>query len=255
MTEMNRLELAKNLIQYQFPPDTPGKHYGFNIYALLNGDEVMLIDTAYEKHASAVAADLGNEGRWVNCVVISHFHEDHIMGLRALPTVPIFGSERFSVTLENHPPVGGRDKIVPTGLLRDGSNLTFGTSSLRFLSTPGHSMCSLCTVIDEKFIHVADNFMASNQGKPILPWATLEEFPAQIRSLKKIRTLSHLTLLPSHGAAVSGRRVVEREIDLRLHYLETVIENPVPLSIDEVKGGCAAGFLHVEWHNHHIGAI
>jgi len=254
MHEMKRFELGDRLIRYQFPPAAAGKHYGFNIYAMLNGAEAMLIDAGYEQHASAVLADLQSRGLSVTGVIASHFHEDHIMGVRVLPGARLLGSERFSETFAQHPPDGGPEQFTPGHLLRDGSSMTFGRFSLRFLSTPGHSPCSLCTCIDQDFIHVADNFLASNEGEPILPFAKLADFQDQILSLKKIRRTSHLTLLPGHGASVVGRELVEREIDRRLGYLEAVVDSPVPPTRQDVADGCAAGFLHAEWHEHNIGA-
>jgi glyoxylase-like metal-dependent hydrolase (beta-lactamase superfamily II) len=255
MHEMKRFELADHLIRYQFPPGAAGKHYGFNIYAMLNGAEAMLIDSGYERHAGAVLADLQSRGVSVTGVIASHFHEDHIMGLRVLPGARVLGSERFSETLAQHPPDGGPEQFTPDRLLRDGSSMTFGRFSLRFLSTPGHSPCSLCTCIDQDFIHVADNFLASNEGEPILPFAKATDFPDHILSLKRIRRMSHLKLLPGHGAAVDGREVVEREVDRRLHYLETVADGPATPTLQDVADGCAAGFLHTEWHDHNIGIV
>ena len=43
--------IGPNLYQYQFPPEE-GHLYGFNLYALLSGDEALLIDTAYKEQAA-----------------------------------------------------------------------------------------------------------------------------------------------------------------------------------------------------------
>ena len=61
---LKKILLTNNLYQYQFP-SFDNQHFGFNIYALINGSEALLIDTAFENHAAAVLEDLKKEGFWV----------------------------------------------------------------------------------------------------------------------------------------------------------------------------------------------
>ena len=74
---MNKIKLSDGLYQYQFPA-FDNQHFGFNIYALINANEALLIDTAFESHAIAVLDDLKKAGVEITKVVFSHFHPDHI---------------------------------------------------------------------------------------------------------------------------------------------------------------------------------
>ena len=58
---MKKIKITEGLYQFQFPP-FENQHFGFNIYALINGQEALLIDTAFEQHAKQVREDL-NKGR------------------------------------------------------------------------------------------------------------------------------------------------------------------------------------------------
>ena len=97
---MEKTAIAKNLVQYQFPPN-PGTHFGFNIFALLAGADALLIDAGFEKHATAVRDDLARGGCRPRQIIISHFHDDHISGLKALPKLAVLGSGRYQTSLSS----------------------------------------------------------------------------------------------------------------------------------------------------------
>ena len=63
---MFKKQLSEGVILYTFNPDT-GRHFGYNITALIDENKAILIDTAYEEQAL--------------------IHDDHIYGLKVLPKV------------------------------------------------------------------------------------------------------------------------------------------------------------------------
>ena len=131
--------------------------------------------------------------------------------------------------------------------MEDLGSVTFGKFTLRFLPAPGHSDCTIYTIIDERYVHVADNLMASNDGVPILPWALFDEVPAHIRSLEKLGEFKNHTLLLSHGQSITGESVAV-EVDSRLKYLRAVLEGEGEISYEQAVKDCACDFLHSEWH-------
>ncbi len=163
---MKRTALAENLYQYQFPPN-PGTHFGFNIFALVAGPDALLIDAGFEAHAAAVQEDLARDGCRPRQVIISHFHHDHISGLKALPELVVMGSGRYQATLDLYTPAEEHAHFRPTRILTDASTLQFGAFSLRFRVMPGHALCNVYTIIDDRFIHVGDDILASNEGTPL----------------------------------------------------------------------------------------
>jgi len=54
---MLKRELSPGVIEYVFEPKA-GKHFGNRITALINEDQVILIDTGYKHQAIEVAMDL-----------------------------------------------------------------------------------------------------------------------------------------------------------------------------------------------------
>lgn len=216
--------VAEQIIQYRFPSE-PGRHYGFNITALLDEENrrALLIDTAYEKQSAAVHADLVARGIGLEGVIVSHFHPDHVMGLKALPRGTVYGSVRYAETLRHHADDGERRAFTPTDPVSDDTRFTFGQLDVAFRLAPGHSPCSMYTLIGDRFLHVADNIMTSNGGLDILPWAAYELIRDHIESLEALRELSSRTLLLSHGVVLDDAQQIDAAIDNRVSYFQAVL--------------------------------
>ncbi len=211
---MTRFELGAHLVLYQFP-HRPQRHVGANVYALLDerAKAAMLIDTAYEEQARVVVCDLGERGYRVTAALISHFHEDHIVGLRALPGVRVVGSPHAGQLLAAWPDAKERVRFAPAQEVGEGTRLRFGDTVLRFECAPGHAPCSLHTWIGEDFLHVGDNLIASNEGEPVLPF--VYDAPAHVASLEQIVAHCDRTLLLGHGKPIPPVTAVA-EVELRL---------------------------------------
>ncbi len=245
---MEKLHVADGIIQYMFPPE-PGKHFGFNIVVLLDEEakRALLIDTAFEKQAAAVHADLRADGIELEGVVISHFHPDHVMGLLALPHVPIYGSERFEETVRHYTEEEERRRFTPTNPVSDDNRLVFGAFDLGFRLAPGHSPCSMHTLIGDRFVHVADNIMTSNTGGDILPWAAFDLIEDHIESLKMLYEYDERVLLLSHGVVLDAKETVRDAILNRVRYFDAVRTGDGKISYEEATEACTCDFLHKEW--------
>lgn len=245
---MNKSRLAPGVVQYQFPP-RDGKHYGFGLHVLLDEEtnSALLIDTGYEEHAAAVLADLVAMGYELKVAVISHFHPDHILGLQALPRIDIIGSPKWEDTLSHY---GTRDELavfVPTQVTAEDVGISFGRFHLSFRPAPGHAPCSQYTIIDNKFVHVADNVMTSSDGQDILPWAELGTISAHITSLELLRKFTDHTFLLSHGCVMDDRQRQIEAIDNRVRYFQNVLIGKGSFSYEQAIEGCTREFLHQEW--------
>jgi len=243
---MRRTEIGDRLFEYQFDP-APDRVYGFNLYALVADREALLIDSAYAQQAAEVRADLRSMGCSVVVVLLSHFHPDHISGVEALPEAAVWGSERYLMTLGEARPEE-RIPFPPVERLRSGASRRFGPFTLTFESAPGHSPCSLYTIINRTTIHVADNLMAANDGSPILPWAPYEAVGAHIRSLERLKALAPELVLLAHGRRIEGDEAIAAEIGDRLSYLRAVQEGDGDWSVDAATAGCTRRFLCEHWH-------
>ncbi len=248
---MLKREIASGILCYQFPP-AEGKHFGFSLYVLLDAQtrSALIIDTAYESQASAVRADLIAMGYELTTAVISHFHPDHIVGLQALPDIEIVGNARWEETLFQF---GSKDELTPffpTQVATESTTLVFGRFNLGFRPSPGHSACSHYTIIDDSFVHVADNVMTSNEGQDILPWAEFDAIADHIASLELLRTLANRTFLLSHGRTLVDEQTRIEAIDNRVRYFKNVLEGNGTYSYARATKGCTCEFLHQEWFIH-----
>jgi glyoxylase-like metal-dependent hydrolase (beta-lactamase superfamily II) len=243
---MIRTAIDDNLYQYQFAPE-PGKAYGFNLYVLVDGQDALVIDTAYEEQATSVMEDLRGRGYAVKHVIISHFHPDHISGLKAFHEAVVWGSERYRLTMDDYP-IEEQEKLPPVQTVTDSSGFRFGPFELAFRLAPGHSPCTICTTINNRYIHVADNLMASNDGEPILPWAEFEHLEKHIRSLVLLKELAPEVVLLAHGKPIEGKQNIDDEIEDRLRYLRAVKEGGGKVSVEEATAGCSRRFLCEHWH-------
>lgn len=245
---MQKIEVAAGIVQYRFSPHE-GKQYGFNLTVLRSKPkrEALLIDTGYEEHASAVRDDLMADGYSLRSVIISHFHPDHILGLTQLSNVEVLGSPRCEETLMTY---GARQEwasFAPTRHTSERHAEHFGPFELRFRFAPGHAPCSQYTLIDEGFVHVADNVMTSNDGQDILPWAPFDEISAHIQSLELLRAQRSKIFLLSHGVVLGDEEARCAAIDNRVRYFQNVLEGGGSFDYERTTRGCTCDFLHQEW--------
>ena len=245
---MNKAGIASGIVRYQFPP-REGKHYGFNLYVLLDEEtnSALLVDTGYEEHAAVVLADLRANGYELKAAVISHFHPDHILGLQALPPIEVIGSPRWEETLTQFGPREEWEMFVPAQMTLEDTEIGFGRFLLKFLRAPGHSVCSQYTLIDDTFVHVADNVMTSNDGHDILPWAEFDAISDHISSLETLREFIGRTFLLSHGCKLIDERTQLEAIDNRIRYFRNVMEGAGDFSYEQATRGCTCKYLHQEW--------
>ena len=245
---MIKTELAPGIFQYKFPP-REGKQYGFVLHVLLDEEtkSALLIDAGYEEHASAVLADLKSTGYALKAAVISHFHPDHILGLQVLPSIDIIGSPRWEETLLQYGTPDELKAFLPTQVTNEESGISFGHFQLRFRYAPGHAQCTQYTIIDNAFVHVADNVMTSNEGRDILPWAELDTIADHITSLELLREFKNHTFLLSHGCTLADEQTQLVAIDNRIRYFQNVLEGKGTFSYEQATQGCTCEFLHQEW--------
>ncbi|MCK8060264.1 MULTISPECIES: MBL fold metallo-hydrolase [unclassified Fusibacter] len=153
---MKRIMIEENMIAYQHSGETE-KNFGYNIYAFLDGQEALILDTAYSKHLTEVIKDLSQRNIKITAVLPSHYHPDHFEGIRMLEDVRIYGTQESLKTIEAFELTKEEYEIyAPTHILKDKEILTFGEHRFEFQLVKGHSECSMFILINDKYLHIGD---------------------------------------------------------------------------------------------------
>lgn len=173
--------------------------------------------------ANAVAIDPGNtvaalaellvaEGLWLEAVLLTHAHLDHIEGVAGLvqrtgAATHLHPADRFlydnvtqqarqfGMRVEEPPPIDRE--------LADGDVLTFGGLHIRVAHVPGHSPGHVLFHLPAAGIaFVGDVIFAASIGRTDLPGGDFQELIQSIR--RRVLTLPDETVLyPGHGPATT----------------------------------------------------
>jgi len=246
---MRKTEVSEGIVRYTFDP-LPGKYFGNNIIAVIDQDRVLLIDTAYEFQALQVLNDIRDSRLEIAGVIISHFHDDHMQGLKVLPRVTTYGSVHYAATLEMWTDKEEHKYFTPTVTIKDDYTISFGKNELVLTPFPGHSLCTVLTKINDKYLHIADELMFSNDGKPILPSADPLCMERHVDSLNRLKAYGSYALLPGHGPELSGKEKINHEIDNRIAYFDAILRSNSRITYKEAIRNCDCEFLHGEWHEY-----
>ncbi|MCP4646680.1 MAG: MBL fold metallo-hydrolase [bacterium] len=232
--------IENNFYNYRFPEEE-GFRYGFNLYALVDGDKVLLIDSAFRTQVKKVRKDLQSKDLKLSHVLLTHFHPDHVNGLVALdPDTVVLGSPEYKKTITKEIP----QPVTPISF---GEVFQFGNFKLAFLPAPGHSACSILIDINGRYLHVGDNLMSRYDNKAILPWVEFAHIEQHISSLEMLRDMKRDRLILSHGPELCSKAAILQAIEDRLFYLKTVLQSGGKCTWEEAVSGCSCQFVGKEF--------
>ena len=159
-------------------------------YLLGNENEAVVIDASLPP---TVYQEIAAEHGWsITHVLDTHVHADHLSRARLL-------AEGTGATL--HLPA--QDRVTfPFAAMHDGDTLTFGSSRIAALGTPGHTLESTSYLLDDAVLFTGDTLFLTGVGRPDLE-ATGEQTRIRARllhaSLARLTALSpELVILPGH---------------------------------------------------------
>ena len=243
---MIKEDLGEGIIRYVFGPAKEGQNFANTIIAIVDEEKAILLDLAFLDQASEVIKDLESKGITVESAIASHFHYDHVKGATALPkNTPIYGSELFDQTLNEN----DQKIYAPTILVTKPQTIIFGKHKIELIPFGGHSVCSLITKINDKYIHIADEIMRANSGELLLPVLNgLKEIKRQIKALEELKKYSGLFIIPAHGPIIEQSKL-EIYIKNITIYLQAVLDANGEISYEEAIKGCDCIFLQENWHS------
>jgi len=244
---MKTEQLKENVIRYHFDPQ-PGHQFAVTITALINEDKAFLIDTGYEAQVKEVMADLEAKGLTLEGVILTHFHNDHAEGLRALPKLPLYGSSKFQETLTMFTPRADHSRFTPTVKIEQPQDITFGFHRITLIPSPGHSACGMMVKLNDDLLLIGDELMAIPDGTPLLPSADWNDFKRHLASLERLKAYSTIpTIVPSHGPVFEGGQLRE-EIQKRYAYMNAIETSNGKVSYADASRASGCDFAHNEWH-------
>lgn len=252
--EMEKIKIKDNLFQYLFKEDDNGEPNSVLVCIDDAGKKALIVDTAFERLAIKVKTDLEGQGIQPEIVVLSHYHPDHAAGTPVFKDCRIYASEFYE---DNYGNCQRWDPdltfIPPTDLIKNGDSLTFGSFQLKFFNAPGHSQCSVLTLINEDVLYIGDLLMFSTDDTLSLPYISIGgSFKEYIQSLEKIKTMDYNILVCTHGHFLTDKGKITETIDDWLYYFKRVLDSMGTLPLAVCLKNDIAAYAHTEYHDNNL---
>ena len=143
----------------------------------------------------------------VEFVLLTHSHIDHVDGLRYF-TAPIYILDKgvnnlfdYNVNLyqmldSKIPYLDKKELVKP---LFDNQEIDFNGHKIKVISTEGHTNCSACFLLDNKYLFTGDTLFKESIGRTDLPTGNQREMD---KSLKKLIGLANeIIIYPGHDGS------------------------------------------------------
>lgn len=177
-----------------------------NCYALVEGDEAVLVDSG--AYPDDIASALEKRGLKVKAILLTHGHFDHILGAEAISErygVPVYihenDEEMLSDGYKNAYSVffGGQwGEFHDAKVVKGGDRLSFFGEDIEVIHTPGHSEGSVCFKWRNN-LFTGDTIFSRGTGRCDLYSGDTDKIRASIASFDNLP--SNMTIYPGHGIA------------------------------------------------------
>ena len=172
---------------------------GTNTYLVGTGPKRILLDTGEgkPKWIETLKKILSDESASLDSVVISHWHPDHVGGIKDVKTL-----SPTPKVYKNHSHPSEDDGILD---IADGQKFTVEGATLRAFHTPGHTTDHMAFVLeDEDALFTCDNILGHGT-------AVFEDLSAYLKSLDKMSKAVKGRGYPGHGVVIEDVQAKAKE--------------------------------------------
>lgn len=182
-----------------------------NCFFLINEDtkEVLVIDPA--DHAQKIIEWMKSENLKPVATLLTHGHFDHIMGVEGIRKeygIPVYAS-RDEVDVLAKPQLnvstmmGAYLSMKADELFADGDVLELAGMKLKVISTPGHTIGSVCFYIEEEKVLISgDTLFEASVGRTDFPTGSSRQLIESIKTRLFILP-DDTSVFPGHGGTTS----------------------------------------------------
>ncbi|MCJ2531508.1 MAG: MBL fold metallo-hydrolase [Candidatus Thermoplasmatota archaeon] len=186
--------------------------FDVNLYLVLGREEAVLVDAGTGRRSDLVAGEIEAHlaGRPLQQLVLTHRHFDHVGGTNDLvaryAVTPRVSAEDASPIVEGDAGstgaafFGGTLEPAVVEVIAEGDRIDVGGGSLEVLSTPGHTVGSICLQGDDGSLFTGDTvFPYGGVGRWDFETGNFDQLLA---SIKRLNALGVRDLYPGHGVPV-----------------------------------------------------
>ncbi|WP_418748230.1 MBL fold metallo-hydrolase [Frisingicoccus sp.] len=182
-----------------------------NCYFLINEDtkEVLIVDPA--DRAQKIIEWINSEGLKPVAILLTHGHFDHIMGVAGVKkeyNIPIYASRDETEVLADpqinvSTMMGAYMSMKADELFSDGDVLELAGMKLKVISTPGHTIGSVCFYMEEEKVLISgDTLFEASVGRSDFPTGSSRQLIESIKT--RLFVLPDDTdVFPGHGGTTS----------------------------------------------------
>jgi glyoxylase-like metal-dependent hydrolase (beta-lactamase superfamily II) len=251
---MKSITLNENLLQFIFPSENEEVvAQDIRLTVLVDNQRALIIDSGYEVHSSLLRKTLENLGYQPHTLILSHYHPDHAAGAVAFEGCAIYASPHYRRSYEFYKKIFPDQRFLkPTHTVQDGDSLNFGDHQIQFIETPGHSPCSITTIINNTVFHIGDMLAYAGKRLSIPFLASGGDFKTFIESLQRVQQMKPLTLIPAHGASQDGVQHNQSELQRAVHYLQRMLETQGQAPLEKLLQGDLADYDSFSLHEKNL---
>ena len=182
-----------------------------NCYFLINEDtkEVLIVDPA--DRAQKIIEWINSEGLKPVAILLTHGHFDHIMGVQGVKKeygIPVYASKDEVEVLADlqinvSTMMGAYLSMKADELFFDGDVLELAGMKLKVISTPGHTIGSVCFYMEEEKVLISgDTLFEASVGRSDFPTGSSRQLIESIKT--RLFVLPDDTdVFPGHGGTTN----------------------------------------------------